>query len=344
MRLRHFRLSKNAGFMLNRKIILPAVLSLLFAFVYPLAASAKKIPLPNVFADRIVSGKVTDETTGNPLGGATVTVKGTTNSTTTNAGGAYSINVKDNKAVLVFTFVGYTTREVPVNEASALDVTLKVATAELAEVVIGYGTQQKKDVTGSVKSLQVEDFNKGIINSPELLLQGKVAGVNVTTASGEPGAALSITVRGPGGIRTGSTPLFVLDGLALDNSSTGGGNPLNFLNPQDIASIDVLKDASATAIYGARGANGVILITTKRGKSGVGSISYSGTLGVSSIARKLPVFSTDVYKKEVVAVGGVLDDKGSSTDWQDVITRSAITQNHNLTLSGGANKLTYYAS
>jgi iron complex outermembrane receptor protein len=321
------------------------LLGLLSALIYPLSLSAKTNTVSGVFvADKIINGKVTDGKTGDPLSGATVSVKGTNNSTTTNSDGFFSINVKDNNATLVFTYVGYTTKEVQVGVNSTLDVGLNVASAELAEVVIGYGTQSKKDVTGSVKSLQPGDFNKGIINSPEQLLQGKVAGVNVTSASGEPGAVQSITVRGPGGVRTGSTPLFVLDGLALDNSSTGGGNPLNFLNPQDIASIDVLKDASATAIYGARGANGVILITTKRGKSGAGIISYSGTLGVSSIARKLPVFSAGEYKKEVVAIGGELDDKGSNTDWQDIITRTAITQNHNVTLSGGANKLTYYAS
>ncbi|RNI33323.1 TonB-dependent receptor [Hanamia caeni] len=313
--------------------------------VYPLNVSAKPEKSAGIsLNDKLVSGKVTDAASGKPLSGATVSIKGTNNSTTTNVDGFFSINVKDNSVTLVFTYVGYISKEVPVGGNSTIDVALNIASAQLAEVVIGYGTQSKKDVTGSVKSLQPDDFNKGIINSPEQLLQGKVAGVNVTSANGEPGAVQSITVRGPGGVRTGSTPLFVLDGLALDNSSTGGGNPLNFLNPQDIASIDVLKDASATAIYGARGANGVILITTKRGKSGSSTLSYVGSLAISHIARKLPVFSADKYKEEVVALGGELDDKGTSTDWQDVITRIAITQNHNLTLSGGANKLTYYAS
>lgn len=346
MRLQHLKRPKNSGSIRTKFLFFALIWILSLTVIYPLAVSANRNALhpASIFADKIISGNVTDEATGMPLSGATVSVKGTNNSTTTNANGAYSISVKDNNATLVFTFVGYTTKEVPVGATSTLNVTLKIASAELAEVVIGYGTLQKKDVTGSVKSLQPGDFNKGIINSPEQLLQGKVAGVNVTSASGEPGVVQSITIRGPGGIRTGSTPLFVLDGLALDNSSTGGGNPLNFLNPQDIASIDVLKDASATAIYGARGANGVILITTKRGKSGVSNIAYSGTLAISSLANKIPVFSTSEYKKEVAAVGGVLDDKGASTDWQDIITRTATTQNHNLTLSGGANKLTYYAS
>ena len=188
--------------------------------------------------------------------------------------------------------------------------------------------------------MRTEEFNKGIINSPEELLQGKISGVNVTSASGEPGGLQSITVRGPGGIRTGSTPLFVVDGLALDNASSGGAtNPLSFLNPQDIESIDVLKDASATAIYGSRGANGVILITTRKGKAGTSSLNYSVSTGVSTLANALPVFNAADYKREVVALGGVLEDFKGSTDWQKEITRSAFTQNHNVSLSGGAGKL-----
>jgi len=226
-----------------------------------------------------------------------------------------------------------------------ISVTLKAISKKLDDVVVtGYGTQRKKDVTGAVKNLRSDEFNKGIINSPQQLLQGKVAGVNVTSASGEPGGMMGITVRGPGGVRSGSTPLFVVDGFPLDNSGTGGGDPLNFLNPSDIETFDVLKDASATAIYGARGANGVILITTKKGKAGTSQLGLAASVGVSKIANALPVFTADQFRKEVVRIGGALDDKGGSTDWQDVITRSAITQNYNLTLSGGADKLTYYAS
>src|SRR4030095_10908316 len=183
-----------------------------------------------------------------------------------------------------------------------------------------------------------------IINTPQQLLQGKVAGVNVTSASGEPGAILGITIRGPGGVRTGSTPLFVVDGLPLDNSSTGGGDPLNFINPQDIESMDVLKDASATAIYGARGANGVIIITTKRGKAGVAKLEFSTGIGFFTLARKLPVLTTDEFRVEVPKAGGTLVDKGASIDWQEEVTRTAFTQNYNLNLSGGADKLTYFAS
>jgi iron complex outermembrane receptor protein len=148
-----------------------------------------------------------------------------------------------------------------------------------------------------------------------------------------------------GGVRTGSTPLFVVDGMALDNSSTGGAtNPLTFMNPQDIESIDVLKDASATAIYGSRGANGVILITTKKGKSGFSSLTYSASYGLSTMARPLNVFTADEYRKQVVAVGGVLEDFKGNTDWQKEISRTAVTQNHNLSFGGGADKLTYYGS
>ncbi|MGI8636460.1 MAG: SusC/RagA family TonB-linked outer membrane protein, partial [Segetibacter sp.] len=150
--------------------------------------------------------------------------------------------------------------------------------------------------------------------------------------------------RVPGGVRTGSTPLFVVDRLPLDNSSTGGGDPLNFINPQDIESIDVLKDASATAIYGSRGANGVILITTKRGKAGVSTLGFSTSLGYSSIARALPVLTADEFRTEVAKLGNALDDQKGSTNWQKEITRTALTQNHNLTMSGGAERLSYYAS
>ncbi len=299
-----------------------------------------------VQAQTTVTGRVTDATTQDALVGCSVVVKGTQRGTNTDASGNYTITATDANATLVFGFIGFEKQEVPINGRSTIDVVLKSSASDLSQVVvIGYGTTTKKDMTGSVKSLQSTEFNKGIINSPEQLLQGKVAGVNVTSASGEPGGRQSITIRGPGGVRTGSTPLFVLDGLALDNSGTGGAtNPLTFLNPQDIESIDVLKDASATAIYGSRGANGVVLITTKKGKAGVSNMTFSTSLGIGTLARPLAVFSADEYRKQVPAVGGALEDLGASTDWQKEITRTAYTQNHNLSFGGGANKLSYYAS
>jgi iron complex outermembrane receptor protein len=293
-----------------------------------------------------VQGRVLDAANNEPLVGATIGVKGTTQGTVTDVDGTYSISTGNENAILLFSFVGYTNQEIAIQGRNVIDAMLQPDNLILSQVVVvGYGSTTERNLTGSVKSLKAEDLNRGIFNSPEQLLQGKVAGVNVVAANGEPGAAQRITVRGPGGVRTGSTPLFVLDGLALDNSGTGGStNPLNFLNPQDIESIDVLKDASATAIYGARGANGVILITTKRGKSGQATLNYSGNLGVSNLARKIDLFGAEEYLKQVAAVGGTPQDFGADTDWQQEIARTGITQRHNLSIAGGTNKLTYYAS
>lgn len=304
------------------------------------------VAAPRSVADITVKGRVMDADTKEPLVGCNVVVKGTQKGTNTDANGNFSIVVSDEKAVLVIGFIGYEKQEITVGSRTNVEVALKSSASELSQVVvIGYGTTTKKDATGALKTLKSTDFNRGIVNSPEQLLQGRVAGVNVTSASGEPGGRQSITIRGPGGVRTGSTPLFVLDGIPLDNSSTGGAtNPMNFLNPQDIEAIDVLKDASATAIYGARGANGVVLITTKKGKAGTANISVSSNIGVSNVARALPLFTADEFRKQVVAVGGTLDDLKANTDWQKEITRQAITQDHNLSFGGGTDKLTYYGS
>jgi TonB-dependent starch-binding outer membrane protein SusC len=322
-------------------------LCLLFFFAFAPVVQARVNPLVvSTKVDVIVTGRVTDAATNEALAGCTVLVKGTQKGTTTDAKGEYRISVPDAKAVLVFGFIGFVSQEVVVGNQTTLNVALKSSASELAQVVvIGYGTTTKKDATGAIKTLKTDDFNRGIVNSPEQLLQGRVAGVNVTSANGEPGGRQSITVRGPGGVRTGSTPLFVLDGIPLDNSSTGGAtNPLNFLNPQDIEAIDVLKDASATAIYGARGANGVILITTKKGKVGSGNVTFSANFGTAQLARPLALFGADEYRKQVVAVGGILDDQKASTDWQKEISRTAKTQDYNLSFGGGADKLTYYGS
>jgi TonB-dependent starch-binding outer membrane protein SusC len=321
-------------------------LGLVWLIMLPLALSAKPKTSVLVRTETTVTGKVVDATTQEPLVGSTILIKGTSQGTTTDLEGNYSINVNDGNAVLVFEFVGYIKQEILVGNQTRINIALKFDQLQLSQVlVVGYGNTTKKEMTGSTKSIKADDFNRGIINSPEQLLQGRVSGVNVTSATGEPGSRQTITVRGPGGVRTGSTPLFVLDGLALDNSSTGGvTNPLTFLNPQDIESIDVLKDASATAIYGARGANGVILITTKKGKVGSSIMTYSGNIGISDLTNPIDLFTADEYRQEVPRVGGVLEDLGANTDWQKEITRTAITRNHNLSLSGGANKLTYYGS
>jgi TonB-linked SusC/RagA family outer membrane protein len=297
------------------------------------------------YFDTEVQGVVT-QADNSPLPGATVIVKGSQIQTVTDAKGSFRLTVPEANSTLVISYVGFASQEISINGRTNINVVLLPASAELSTVVVmGYGSQRKRDVTGAVKSVKSEAFNKGIINSPEQLIQGKAAGVNVTSSTGEPGASIGITIRGPGGVRTGSTPLFVIDGLPLDNSGTGGaGNPLSFLNPQDIESMDILKDASATAIYGARGANGVVIITTKKGKAGVSTLTYGTSLGFSKLARKIDVFSADEFRSEVAKINGALVDKGGNTDWQDVITQNAFTQEHNLSMSGGAEKLTYYAA
>lgn len=297
-----------------------------------------------LFAQQTVSGTVKDAN-AKPLQFATVSVKGTTQNTLTDANGAFKITVPNENSVLVISYIGFAPKEVRVGSNTNFDISLEAGTGELSQVVVvGYGTQNKREVTGAIKSVKAEAFNKGIITNPQQLLQGKVSGVTVTSSSGEPGAPIGITIRGPGGVRTGSTPLYVVDGLPLDNSSTGGGDPLNFINTQDIESIDVLKDASATAIYGARGANGVVIITTKRGKTGTSTLGFAASVGFSKLANKIPVLSASEFRAQVVKAGGTLDDKGANTDWQEEATRTAVTQNYNLNMSGGANKLAYFAS
>jgi TonB-dependent starch-binding outer membrane protein SusC len=338
-------MQKKVYFSLFKNLIGGLMLMGIFLCKLPYAHAAPPLDhTKDIRADITVTGKVTGDG-DEPLVGVSIRVDGTDKGTITDVDGNFSL-LAPSDGTLVFTFIGFETQKVAVNNQSTINVRLASSANALSEmVVIGYGSATKKDMTGSVKSVKNTDFNRGIINSPEQLLQGKVAGVNITSASGEPGGAQNITVRGPGGVRTGSTPLFVIDGMALDNSSTGGAtNPLSFLNPNDIEAIDVLKDASATAIYGARGANGVILITTKKGKAGFSNLSFSTDYGISNIARPLAIFSASEYRSQVPKVGGVLEDLNGNTDWQKEVMRTAYTKNNNLSFGGGADKLTYYAS
>lgn len=212
-------------------------------------------------------------------------------------------------------------------------------------VMVGYGSQKRSDVTGAIGSVKSEDFNKGLVANVGQLLQGKVAGVNVANVSGEPGANQNIIIRGVGSLRSGTTPLYVIDGFVIDNSNTGvASNPMNFINPEDIASMDVLKDASASAIYGARGANGVIVITTKKGKKGRTEMNLSSSLTVSNLANKMNVFSADEFRKQVNGMGAKIDDMGGSTDWQDELTRTAISKNINFSAAGATENSNYYAA
>ncbi len=292
-----------------------------------------------------ITGIVVDEE-GEPMPGVSVVVKGTSVGTVTGADGTFELEVPADAETLLFSFVGKRPQEVPLQGKTSFKIAMQQEAIGIEEVVaIGYGKQQKKDITGAVTSVKSEDFNKGVLNSPGQLLQGKVSGVNITSSSGAPGSGQRIIIRGQGSIRQGTGPLFVVDGFPIGLAGTGSGNsPLNFINPEDIETIDVLKDASATAIYGSRGANGVILITTKKGKTGVSQISVSSNVGISDIARKIPVFSAGEFRKQVAAVGGNLEDRGGNTYWQDELTRTAITNDQNLILQGGTDKLTYRAS
>jgi iron complex outermembrane receptor protein len=288
-----------------------------------------------------VSGKVVDAR-GEGIPGASVQVKGTTKGTQTNMDGAFQIADVPSNGTLVFSFVGMNTQEVAIGGRSVVNVTLLDDAKALEEVVVvGYGTVKKKDATGAVSAIGTKDFNKGVISSPEQLMQGRVAGVAITQNNGEPGGGINVRIRGTSSIRAGNGPLFVVDGVPLSGDNvTGDGpsgglgsssarNPLNFLNPDDIASIDILKDASATAIYGARGAQGVVFITTKKGRKGKGALDYSFQTGVSTISKRFDLLSAD----EFIAAGGA--NNGAKTDWQDEVFRAAPTQQHNLSFGGG---------
>ncbi|SHL98135.1 SusC/RagA family TonB-linked outer membrane protein [Flavobacterium chilense] len=303
-------------------------------------------------ADKIkVKGKIVDENRV-PIPGATIVETSSSNSTVSDFDGVFEITVGEGKTIDV-SYVGYKTKTVNVQNGF-MTIQLEPNTAELNEVlVVGYGKQSKKDVTGAVTQLEAANFKQGVTISPDNLLQGKVAGVRVVSTSGEPGAGVNVTIRGVGSIRSGSTPLFVVDGMPLANddvspsgSNVGFGasaakNPLNFLNSSDIESITVLKDASASAIYGARGSNGVVLITTKKGSKGEGTLTFDSYMGVSNVAHKLDVLNADQYRK---AIKDKSFDHGGNTDWQDVIFRSAITKNNALSFAKQTESGNYFAS
>lgn len=292
-----------------------------------------------------ITGTITGEN-GQALTGVSVVVKGTSRGAITSESGQFTVSATE-KDVLVISMIGYASQEIRVGNQSNMTVQLEADIASLDEVVVvAYGVQKRSDVTGAIGSVNTKDFNKGIVVNPGQLLQGKVAGVNVSNVSGEPGAAQDVIIRGIGSLRSGTTPLYVVDGFVLDNSTTGvASNPLNFINPQDIESIDVLKDASAAAIYGARAANGVIVITTKRGKVGQTEMNLSVSTAWSTMANKIGVFSSDEFVKQVNAIGGNLFDAGGDTDWQDELTQTAQSNNINLSMGGASSEsFSYYIS
>ena len=292
-----------------------------------------------------VTGVVSDAT--GPLPGVNILVKGSTVGTQTDFDGKYSIEISDSAAVLVFSYLGYTTQEVPVNGQTTINVTLKEDASELDEIVIiGYGQTTKTDATGAVDAVSSEDFTAVNATDPSQLIRGKVSGVQVTQSSGEPGGAISIRVRGNTSLRSGNDPLIVVDGIPLSGGdiSAGGSdaglgtstarNPLNFINQNDIESINILKDASSTAIYGSRGANGVILITTKKGKSGKPQIQYGTSVGFSKITNEIEMMSSSQYAAQAVSNGSPgLDHGGSGYNYVDSLFDTAITNAHDLSMS-----------
>ena len=305
---------------------------------------------------KTVTGKVTDSKDGSPLSGASVVAKGTSTGTQTGADGSFKLTVPSTVKTLVISFAGFGNVEVNISATNTANAKLTSTADALTDVVvIGYGSRKTKDVTGSVARVTEKDFNKGQIASPDQLLQGRTPGVLVTPSTGEPGAAATINIRGTGSISGAQEPLYVIDGVPLIQGGTLGSasgvegsttpkNPLIFLNPNDIESITVLKDASAAAIYGSRGANGVILITTKQGRGGkAGIFNFGVTTSMANTARRYDLMNAQDFliaaKKanidggaDPVAAGEAVKgiDNGASTDWQDQIFRQAISQNYNL--------------
>ncbi|GAB3015993.1 TonB-dependent receptor [Spirosoma pulveris] len=347
------------------------------------------------YAQSTITGTVTDATTGEAMAGTTVQVKGTNVGATTNAAGQYQISLPATGKVLIFSFIGYQPAEVTVGNRSVVDAKLSSSDNALSEViVVGYGVQNRRDVTTAIGSVKAKDLANQPVASFDQALAAKIAGVTVTQTSGAPGAALSIRVRGTGSISAGNDPLYVVDGIPLSRDTkfaTGGtntqfpDNPINVLstlNTDDIESIEVLKDASAAAIYGSRGSNGVVLLTTKRGKEGKTVVSYDSYLGIQQVSRKIdmlnayeyaqlsyeaknnayidrnptgkPTDSNDIRTKGVGAPSTLIQPEIvpylsgqpglTNTDWQDAIFRSAPIQNHTISVSGGKENVKFYVS
>nr|WP_315423827.1 TonB-dependent receptor [uncultured Pedobacter sp.] len=294
------------------------------------------------FAQNItIKGKVIDGGDKTPLPGVTILVKGTQTGTQTDANGGYSLSAPAN-ATLVFNFVGYTALEQAVNNQTTINVSLASSTQQLEQVVVvGYGTQRKIDVTGSVASVKGEDINKQPSTNPISALQGKVAGVSISN-NATPGSAPQITIRGTGTIYGNTGPLYVVDGVWYDD--------ITFLNPADIASINILKDASSQSIYGVRAANGVVLVTTVKGKNGNATVNYNGTVGLQSVTNQVKMTNASEYAtavNEAYAINKAANplfsstNLGEGTDWYDQILRNAMINNHQVSINGASEKSSY---
>ncbi|PGH39453.1 MAG: SusC/RagA family protein [Candidatus Nephrothrix sp. EaCA] len=297
------------------------------------------------FAQRTVSGKITGADDGSPIPGVHIAEKNTAQGTASDADGNYSLSVSDG-ATLVFTFVGYLPQEIAAGARSVINVTMELDVKTLHEVVVvGYGEVQKKDATGAAEAIGGRDFNKGVLTSPQDLIVGKLAGVSVVSSSGAPTSGSTIRIRGGSSLNASNDPLIVIDGFPVDNVQPGGtANILSSINPHDIESFTVLKDASAAAIYGSRAANGVLIITTKKGAKGDANFSYNLTTSVSAPVKYLDLLTGDEFRtliKEQTATGVIspspdeLKKLGAeNTDWQKEIYRAALSHDHNLSAGG----------
>lgn len=325
-------------------------------------AATKEPKASTVTSDQLleVKGVVSDQN-NLPIPGVNIVVKGTTVGTQTDFDGRYSLKLPKGATILVASFIGYDTKEAEIKNQTELNFKLVPTNLKLEEVVVvGYGSSKQKDLTGSVSSVKSENFNKGPQLSAQQAIQGKMAGVVIAQNSGKPGGSNTVIIRGGTSLTGTNDPLYVIDGVPISTTAgvssaniRGNGtdffdqeptNPLMTINPNDIESVTVLKDASSTAIYGSRGANGVIVITTKKGKSGNLKVSLDVTGGISTVSKKLDVLSADEYRKVNTDLGLTFSDLGGSTNWQDEIYRTAKTQDYNLSFSGGSDKTAYRAS
>ncbi len=309
---------------------------------------------------KIISGKVSDDK-GNPVQGATVTPRGYKTGTSTDASGMFKLSVPATAKTLLITSVGFTQQEVSIGDQASFDVSLVSSSQSLSDiVVIGYGSARKRDLTGSVASVKAKDFNQGAITSPDQLMQNKVAGLEVTSNQGQPGGATTVQIRGNNSLRSGNGPLYVIDGVALDGRDakpslnlganglpfgpTPESNPLLYINPNDIAQIDILKDASSTAIYGSRGANGIIVITTKKGTSGGTKLEFGTSFGTAAgYMKNYGLLSASQFRTESTKYS-LAQDSGNSVNTLKEITQNTLSQNYNLSLSGGNETGKYRAS
>src|SRR5450432_3088472 len=318
------------------------VLTLLLLLCLP----ALLLSLPALAQNKIISGKVTDSKDGSPIRGVSVIPQGSVRGTVTDEKGEFKISVDAASHTLVLSAVGFTTQLIPIS-GNTLSFSLVASNSTLNEVVvIGYGSAKRKDLTGAIATVTSKDFQTGAITSPDQLIAGKIAGVSVTSNGGAPGAGSTIRIRGLASISGNNDPLIVIDGLPLSgNSIPGIPSPLDLVNPNDIESFTVLKDAAATAIYGSRAASGVLLISTKKGKSGPAQFSFNTCVGDQTLAKKEDVLSADQLRAYVNANGTTAQKAllgTANTNWQDLIYRQAIFSSSNISVSGSLSNLMPY--